>query len=352
MSTTSNAALLNLMEGLKSDNDGLLEQGIRDLADMAVGPLENVAKKLGLNQTGNLRQIGVYIFTMAAIQESVQLIGIGAGLTKLDFSGFELAQIKQLVEEANRKLDVVIRAPLKVAIDYFYRAIVNLKNQNMAGVIKEMEKVKENAILAYAYAEGQGATLEDLRNGVLAKKLTICSEVLIQSYDGTTITPFILLDGTKKRTIGAMIELDVKNVQNFYESHSIPILALNRSDKANEKENILDGLLRTTYPFLSEGLGLTSSLEPVKFPPYDLRLLQNFLPKGKENAAKTSVGCIEGRPQTVSVWREKEKKKEWAMADVVFDEVDSRSKKQMKKKKERKESTLVTTLSVVGNTKF
>ena len=340
MSTTSNVALLNLMEGLKSDNDGLLEQGIRDLADMAVGPLENVAKKLGLNQTGNVRQIGVYIFTMAAIQESVQLIGIGAGLTKLDFSGFELAQIKQLVEEANRKLDVVIRAPLKVAIDYFYRAIVNLKNQNMAGVIKEMEKVKENAILAYAYAEGQGATLEDLRNGVLAKQLTICSEVLIQSYDGTTITPFILLDETKKRTIGAMIELDVKNVQNFYESHSIPILALNRSDKANEKENILDGLLRTTYPFLSEGLGLTSSLEPVKFPPYDLRLLQNFLPKGKENAAKTSVGCIEGRPQTVSVWREKEKKKERAMADVVF------------VFKEKKEATHETTLSVVGNTKF
>ena len=31
-------------------------------------------------------------------------------MIKLDLSGFELAQLKHLVEEANRKLDVVITA--------------------------------------------------------------------------------------------------------------------------------------------------------------------------------------------------------------------------------------------------
>ena len=180
MSSTSNVLLLeDLMKGLTQDNnDALLEQGVCALLGLADGSLENVATRLGLNQTKDWRQIGVYIFTMAAIQESLQVIGLGAGVIQLNFSGFELAQIKHLVEEANRKLDVVITAPLKVAIDYFDRAIINLKNANMSGVIKEMEKAKENAIQAYQYAKGQGATMEDLWNCVKAKQLTICAEVL------------------------------------------------------------------------------------------------------------------------------------------------------------------------------
>ena len=185
-STTNDVALLNdIMEGIThEDGESLIEQAVCALVGVAEGSIENVAEALGLRQSNSLIQIGVYIVTMAAIQESVQLIGIGAGLAKLDVTGFELAQLKQRVEEANRKLDVVISAPLKVALDYFARATVNMKNNNIAGTIKEMEKVKENAIQAYHYAEGQGATVEDLKNSVLAKQLTICAEVLIQSYDG------------------------------------------------------------------------------------------------------------------------------------------------------------------------
>ena len=325
MERSTNVALLNdIMEGLAlEDGESLIQQAVCALVGVAEGSIENVAEALGLRQSNNLIQTGVYILTMAAIQESVQLIGIGVGLTKLDVNGFELAQLKQRVEEANRKLDVVISAPLKVALDYFARATVNMKNGNIAGTVKEMEKVKENAIQAYHYAEGQGATVEDLKNSVLAKQLTICAEVLIQSYDGTKITPFILLDKNKKRTISAMIELDVKQVQSFYNSHSISIFALNRSGKAEEKQNILDGLLRTTYPFISEGRGLTSPMAPVQMPYdlevipdflYDLELIPDFLPDGEADAAQITIGRLDGRPQSVCVWREEE----LAMVDVVF----------------------------------
>ena len=71
MSSTSNVLLLkDLMEGLTQDNnDALLEQGVCALLGLADGSLENVATRLGLNQTKDWRQIGVYIFTMAAIQD-------------------------------------------------------------------------------------------------------------------------------------------------------------------------------------------------------------------------------------------------------------------------------------------
>ena len=318
--TTNDVALLgDIMEGLsQKDGESSIQDAVCALVGVAEGSVENVAENvaetLGLKQSNTpWIQTGVYILTMAAVQESLQLIGIGVGLAKLDVTGFELAQIKQKVELANRKLDVVISAPLKVALDYFARANVNMKNDDIAGTLKEMEKVKEYAILAYHYAEGQGATAEDLKNSVLAKQLTICAEVLIQSYDGTKITPFILLDKNKKRTISAMIELDVKQVQNFYNSHSISIFALNRSGKAEEKQNILDGLLRTTYPFISEGQGLTSPMVPVQTP-YHLETIPDFLPEGEDDAAQITIGRLDGRPQSVCVWREKE----LAMLDVVF----------------------------------
>ena len=325
--------LLNkFVEGLipdDGDGESLVERAVCTLVGEAEGSIESVAEKLCLKHSENsLIQTCVYVVTMAAIQESLQLIGIGAGLTKLDLTGFELSQIKQMVEEANRKLDVVISAPLKVALDYFARATVNIRNNNIAGTIKEMEKVKENAIQAYYYAEGQRATVEDLKNSVLAKQLTICAELLIQSFDGTKITPFVLLERNKKRSISAMIELDVKQVQSFYNSHSISIFALNRSGKAEEKQNILDSLLRTTYPFISEGRGLTNPRAPVRMP-YELELIPEFLPDGEDDAAQITNGQIEGRPQTVCVWREREE----AMADVVFE----------------KDRTSAATLHVTGN---
>ena len=319
---TNDVALLgDIMEGLEG-GESSIQKAVCALVGVAEDSIENVAKTLGLKQSNSLMiQTGVYILTMAAVQESLQLIGIGVGLAKFDVTGFELAQIKQQVELANRKLDIVISAPLKVALDYFARANVNMKNNDIAGTIKEMEKVKEYAIQAYHYAEGQGATAEDLKNSVLAKQLTICAEVLIQSYDGTKIIPFILLDKNKKRTISAMIELDVKQVQNFYNTHSISIFALNRSGKAEEKQNILDGLLRTTYPFISEGRGLTNPRAPVQMP-YDLELIPDFLPDGEDDAAQITIGRLDGRPQSVCAWREKEQ----AMVDVVFEREASTSR--------------------------
>ena len=350
--TTNDVALLgNIMEGLAHEDGESIQEAVCALVGVAEDSIENVAENvaqaLGLKQSNSLIQTGVYILTMAAIQESVQLIGIGVGLAKLDVTGFEMAQIKQKVQENSRKLDVVISAPLKVALDYFDRATVNMKNDNIAGTIKEMEKVKENAILAYHHAEGQGATVEDLKNSVLAKQLTICAEVLIQSYDGTKITPFILLDKNKKRTISAMIELDVKRVQNFYNSHSISIFALNRSGKAEEKQNILDGLLRTTYPFISEGRGLTSPRAPVQMP-YDLELIPDFLPDGEDYAAQITIGRLDGRPQSVCAWREKD----LAMVDVMFTrekQDNGQYKMWFSREKSKITDTTRATLHVTGN---
>ena len=108
--------------------------------------------------------------------------------------------------------------------------------------------------------------MEVLRCKVLAKQLKIFSEILIQSYDGTKITPFALLEEGKKRSIVKLIENDVSAVQSFHDSDVNPWYTWNKAERSQQKQDLLDRLLQTTYPFISEGRGLTSCLAPLQMP--------------------------------------------------------------------------------------
>ena len=101
--------------------------------------------------------------------------------------------------------------------------MIYMENGNIAGVIKAMEEVNRQAMQAFRYAEGQGVTTQNLKNAVLAKQLTILSEILVQSFDGTKIVPFTLLDGAMKKIICSLIENDVRIIQNFHDSQRISI---------------------------------------------------------------------------------------------------------------------------------
>ena len=95
-------------------------------------------------------------------------------------------------------------------------------------------------------------------------------------------------------------------------------LTWNKTLKAQERQDVLDTLLRTLYPLISEGRGLTTTFAPVEMP-YNLQLLPEFLPEGLDAAAVITVGQLEGRPHNVRVWRDSEK----AMADVAFHQLAS-----------------------------
>ena len=86
----------------------------------------------------------------------------------------------------------------------------------------------------------------------------------------------------------------------------------------------MDTLLRTSYPLISEGRGLTTPFAPVKMP-YNLQLLPEFLPEGQYDAAVITVGQLGGIPHNVHVWREGE----MAMADLAFQQPEASNKTEM-----------------------
>ena len=263
------------------------------------------AEKLGLKSDNSLVQTAVFVVTKAAILEGAQLIGIGGGLAKGDLGGFQMAQMMKKVEEINRKMDVVLDAPLEEAEKYLRMAITHFEGENVAASIEELKKVKERAVTAFQYTKKLDAKTKNLKNAVKAMQLKVFSEVLIQSYDGTKITPFFHLDNKKKKVISKLIEDDVREVQSFYNSHESSKLGWNKAEKAKKKQDILDSLLQASYPFISEGRGLTSALAPTGLS-CELTLVADLLPEGEEDCAWVTVGQHGGNPVMVKVWKEGE----------------------------------------------
>ena len=248
--------------------------------------------------------LGSYELTKAALMDTVDIIGIGTSLAKIDMSGFAIAQLRAEVEELGRKLDVILGAPLKVAIQNLTAAMIKMEHHDIEASVFELYELKKNAMQAFVYAEGQGQKRGNMKNGVFALQLKIYAEVLIQGYDKAEkkIIPFFLLADQKKRMIGQLVETDVQQAKSFHLSQKDSWLSINKEQKAQERQDVLDKLLRTSYPLISEGRGLTSSFAPIKFP-FDLKVPPEFLPEGREDAAVVTIGQVEGRPHTVQVWR-------------------------------------------------
>jgi len=275
-------------------------KGVEDLADI-------LAEHFALKQKSDAVQSGTYILTKVVILETLQLVGVGGGLAKLDLMAFNIAQLKKKVEEINRKLDIILDAPLGQAVEYLEMALVQLNHGDISNTIEELKNVKHYAMEAFQYAKGKGSPLEILRCKVTAKQLKIFSEILIQSYDGATkIVPFPLLDKAKKEKISHLIEKDIMAVQSFHDSQSTSWYSLNKAEKKKQRQDTLDRLLQTVNPFISEGRGLTSTLEPLELP-CNLRVLHKVLPEGEEDAASLVIGQLEGKPFTVKVWKDEDK---------------------------------------------
>ena len=248
--------------------------------------------------------LGSYELTKAALMDSVDIIGIGTSLAKIDMTGFAIAQLRAEVAELGRKLDVMLGAPLEIALHSLNDALIKMENEDLAGTIQELKEVKRNAKQAFAYAKGQDQRKGRLKNGVFALQMKIYAEVLIQGYDKekNKIVPFFLMTDQKKRMIGQLVEADVQQAKSFHLSQKDSWFSTNKEQKAQERQDILDKLLRTCYPLISEGRGLTSSFAPMKFP-FHLKVLPEFLPEGREDSAVVTIGQVEGRPLTVQIWR-------------------------------------------------
>ena len=147
MASSNPSELAKLLESVSVTNDGsAAEEALSNLfgteapldagVESAAGA---IAEKLGLQSKNSTIQTGVFVLTKAAILETASLVGLGSGLAKLDLMSFKMAQLAKQVEAIDKKLDVILSAPIKLAVDFFVKAMCHLENENIPGTIKEME---------------------------------------------------------------------------------------------------------------------------------------------------------------------------------------------------------------------
>ena len=173
-----------------------------------------------------------------------------------------------------------------------------LEIENILGTIEEMKEVKRQAMQVSRYTEGQGPKTENLKSAILLKKMIILDEILVESFDGMKIVPFSLLDERKKQGTAPW-----SRTRSSACSASTTPIAFPRSLSTKLKRPSWTNLLRSAYPFISEGRRLTTGLAQLVVP-IDLKVLPKYLPEGEEDSAAVVIGQLGEKPLIVKIWKD------------------------------------------------
>ena len=323
-----------LMEGLDIENPGsVLQQAVSGAMGMNIPVDEafdflvsDIATSIGLKKTGPQAAVA-YVFTKVAILTAAEAIGIGSGFVSLDMTGFALAQIKATVDDIQKKVNAIHGAPQKLAIKNYLHVLNYLQNEQITLMIKEVEKMIDNARTAFVHTTSLDPTVKNLKDAVQVKILEMIAELLRQSVDkeGTKITPFYLLSSKTKTSIANMMEDSLEELKNFKEKIRKKYLGLVDSNRGKaERQDLLDSAYRVAYPFISEAKGKTNPLTSLKST-FTFPVLVKLLPEGASDKTRVTIGVEESEKQrAVLLWRFKSVVKvatwEGAVTEVPFEE--------------------------------
>jgi hypothetical protein len=267
----------------------------------ADNPLEGIAlvlaEKIGLAQASEATQTAAFVLTKVAMLEAAQTIfQIGGGIMNLDLNSFTLARILETVKRIETKVDLILDAPLKVAIKHMKSAINTMESGNLEESLRYMDKVADQAMQGFEYAQ-KSTGIENFKNAVMAKKLLVFTKITKHSYnqDKKQVLPFYLLSKSKKELIAKELEadtIDILTLEKKFKSKSVTrFLPGNRKKEKGEIKDISDSLLKVTYPYVSEGKGWTSTWAPMKDEKtINWTVLPDLLPDGEEDCTTVYLG--------------------------------------------------------------
>ena len=90
-------------------------------------------------------------------------------------------------------------------------------------------------------------------------------------------------------------------MQRFKNSYKVS--HRDKAAKVIKVQDILEELLRVSYPYVSEGRGFTNPLCPLTH--LSFKILPDFIPEGEEFSTLVTLGQHEKVPFNVRVWKEK-----------------------------------------------
>ena len=228
-SETASADLGQWLSKAVNEDENILENFSDSFGDIT----EKISETIALKHQNTTAQSVIYYVTNYAILETAQhVFNIGSGFTKLDTTGFTLAQIMQIVKRIEAKVDKMLKEPLNTAIYFFNSAMREIENKRPKDAYNSLDKVIENATKAFYYVSGKKIDSECFQEAVKAIQLLIFARISRYSYDDekNCFLPFQTLSLNTVKLIGQSLEdlvdksldqkknVKTKNLKHFFGS--------------------------------------------------------------------------------------------------------------------------------------
>ena len=306
-----------LMEELNIEDPGsALQQavcefmGVKDIpVDQAFDYLvDQLAESIGGKGKGNADL--AYVVTKIAILATAEAVGIGSGVLSLDTTGFSLARIRAAVEDIQKKVNMLVDKPKRLAIDSYWDVLNMLQTKQIPEMIGEVRQMIAHAKSAFdtATRSADPPNMENLKDAVHMKILEMIARLLQSSFDeqNGVIKPFCLLSPDKKTYISNIMEKAIKDLKVF--KTKVPTKKLGFQNKAlqAERQDVMDGAYKVAYPFISEAKGKTNPLTKLTSPSFEFQVMVQNLPEGASDKTRVTIGQESGKQRAVWLWLDKD----------------------------------------------
>ena len=248
--------------------------------------------------------------TYAVLEIAENVFNVGSGFTKLDMRGFTLNKIKKIVESIEEKMDIILRTPLKIALDYLTSATTLLMQDIYEDAYDKLETVEMEATRAFHYISQDEKSTGNLRECISALKLLVFSKLMRYSYDKEkkVFLPYRILKRNVKLAICEELEKLVNDCLEQSEMVKNSKWFLSKSKETKITDSV-DLILTMTYPYISEGKGWTSFTTEIaedSLTSVEVTVKPQYVPSGEEDETEVIIGTRKGEvscPIRVKMWR-------------------------------------------------
>ena len=280
--------------------------GINVLEDFALW----FATELG--QGNEAAQSAAYITTMVVLEVAQDILNVGSAAYKIDMTALTLHQIKDTVDRIEKKVDKLLKEPLETALSLFNDAITEIINNCYEEAFENLRDVILNAKKGLNLVKGKDISIESFGEYIKAARLIAFATILRHSYEKNEkiFLPSFLLSFDNEKVIGDKLESVVKDCLEQKENVNVKTLFIENEGKKSVVEEMLDSLLKVTYPYISKAKKWTDMRADLALKKtLKISLMPKYLPEGYEDKTELDVGFKIEKTipdlSKINVWRNK-----------------------------------------------
>ena len=228
----------------------------------------------------------------------------------IDMTALTLHQIKKSVEQIDRKVSKLIRAPLLNAIDHFNEVTDYFLSKKFEKAYSTVDKVLNNATDAFNKIADKNIDMETFADCVKAAQLLIFSKIITESYDSDRkiFLPYAKLSKETKAVISRFIVRNVDKCISLKGNVKVPMFSFGKGKKKSIMQDMLDSILQLAYPYISQGNGWTDLNNRIQnfLPNCKVKFEVNpkYLPMGVEGKTQVIIGKTEYEIVRCYMWKD------------------------------------------------